>query len=117
MSYRALISIPSIKPFLAGMLIARSAQAMVSITIVLFTLNAFHSSLLAGVATFASIFPGLLVTPVAGALLERHGRIRLVALDYTIALVSPVSMLLTGLAIVPLLFSASLGMLAGSPRS
>jgi len=38
--------------------------------------------------TFASIFPGLLIAPVAGALLDRHGRIRLVLLDYVVALVA-----------------------------
>jgi MFS family permease len=91
MSYRALLSIPSIRPFLAGMLIARIAQAMVSITIVLFTLEAYGSPLLSGLATFASIFPGLLVSPIAGALLDRHGRIRLVTLDYIVALLCLVS--------------------------
>src|SRR6185295_13558421 len=32
--------------------------------------------------------PGLVVSPLAGALLDRHGRTRLVALDYVIALAS-----------------------------
>jgi MFS family permease len=39
-------------------------------------------------ATFFSIFPGLVVSPIAGALLDRHGRTRLVVLDYVAALVS-----------------------------
>jgi MFS family permease len=42
---------------------------------------------LSGIATFFSIFPGLLLSPIAGALLDRHGRTRLVALDYFIAMV------------------------------
>jgi len=59
---------------------------MVAVAIVLFTLTSYRSAALAGVATFFNIFPGLLVSPIAGALLDRHGRMRLVALDYIVAL-------------------------------
>jgi predicted MFS family arabinose efflux permease len=70
------------------MQIARIAQSMVSVTIVLFALAVYDSAPLAGLATFFSIFPGLLLSPIAGALLDRHGRTRLVSLDYLIALAS-----------------------------
>ncbi len=73
---------------LTGMTIARVAGAMVSIAAVLFTLERFDSPALAGVVTFASIFPGLVASPVAGALLDRHGRTRLVVLDYTVGATS-----------------------------
>jgi predicted MFS family arabinose efflux permease len=43
---------------------------------------------LAGLATFFSFLPGIVVSPLAGALLDRHGRTRLVMLDYVVALVS-----------------------------
>ena len=59
---------------------------MVSVAVVLFALTTYRSPMIAGIATFFSIFPGLLVSPIAGALLDRHGRIRLVVLDYLIAL-------------------------------
>jgi MFS family permease len=68
------------------MQIARISQSMVSVTIVLFTLVSYRSAALAGMATFFGVFPGLLVSPVAGALLDRHGRTRLVVLDYLVAL-------------------------------
>src|SRR5258706_9859165 len=68
------------------MQIARIAQSMVGVTIVLFALTTYGSAYIAGVATFFSIFPGLLVSPLAGALLDRHGRTRLVAFDYVFAL-------------------------------
>ena len=51
---------------------------MVAIAIVLFTLTEYGSPTLAGIVTFASILPGLVVAPIAGALLDRHGRMRLV---------------------------------------
>ena len=41
-----------------------------------------HSAPLAGLVTFLSISPGNLVSPIAGALLDRHGRRRLIILDF-----------------------------------
>src|SRR6058998_496391 len=87
-SYRALLAVPQLGRLVLGMQIARIAQSMVGVTIVLFTLKAYNSVVLSGIATFFSIFPGLLLSPIAGALLDRHGRTRLVALDYLVALAS-----------------------------
>jgi Major Facilitator Superfamily. len=70
------------------MQLARIAQTMVGIAIVLFALAEYDSPALAGVVTFASILPGLLIAPIAGALLDRHGRFRLMALDYAVAFAS-----------------------------
>ena len=58
---------------------------MVTVTLILFVLARYHSPQLAGATAFFSIFPGLVVSPVAGALLDRHGRGRLVVLDYLTA--------------------------------
>jgi MFS family permease len=85
-SYRALLAVPLVGRLLLGMQIARIAQSMVSVTVVLFALGAYGSPAVAGAATFFSIFPGLVVSPIAGALLDRHGRSRLVVLDYVMAL-------------------------------
>jgi MFS family permease len=87
-SYRALLGVPSVGQVLIGMQIARIANSMVSVAIVLFALDSYRSAALAGMATFFSVFPGLLVSPLAGALLDRHGRTRLVILDYVVALLS-----------------------------
>ncbi len=83
------------------MQIARVAQSMVGVAIVLFTLDRYGSPAFAGLVTFASIFPGLLISPVAGALLDRHGRIRLVLLDYVVALIA--MMLIGALALADVL--------------
>jgi MFS family permease len=87
-SYRALFALPSFGRLLAGMQLARIGQAMMSVTFVLFALETYHSPSLAGFATFCVIAPGLVVSPIAGALLDRHGRTRLVVLDYLVALAS-----------------------------
>jgi MFS family permease len=87
-SYRALLSVPWLPRILTSMILARIAQSMVSIALVLFTLTEYQSPSLAGAVTLASILPGLLVSPIAGALLDRHGRMRLIVLDYTVAMAS-----------------------------
>jgi len=87
-SYRALLGVPTLPRVLLSGQIARIAQSMVGVALVLFTLDRFDSPAFAGLVTFASIFPGLLISPIAGALLDRHGRIRLVLLDYVVALVA-----------------------------
>jgi MFS family permease len=61
---------------------------MVTVALVLFVLTRYHSPQLAGATAFLAIFPGILVSPLAGALLDRKGRARLVVLDYVIAAVS-----------------------------
>jgi MFS family permease len=100
-SYRALLRVPTLGRVLVSMQIARVAQSMVGVAIVLFSLDRYGSPAFAGVVTFVSIFPGLLISPLAGALLDRHGRIRLVLLDYAVALVA--MLLIGGLALADLL--------------
>jgi MFS family permease len=96
-SYRALLAVPSMGRLLLGMQISRIGQSMVGVAIVLYSLAAYGTPVVAGLATFASIFPGLVVSPIAGALLDRHGRTRLVVLDYLVALGSLVLMGVLGL--------------------
>ena len=87
-SYRALLAVPSLGRVLLAMQIARIAQSMVGIVVILFALQRFGSAPLAGGVAFASIAPGMLISPIAGALLDRHGRVRLIILDYAVAAMS-----------------------------
>ena len=66
-------------------LLGRVAGQMLRVSLVLFVLSRYHSPQLAGAATFLLLFPGLLVAPVAGVLLDRHGRTRLITIDYLVA--------------------------------
>ncbi len=84
-SYRALFAIPSLGRVVASMQLARIAGSMVGVALVLFALLEYDDPGLAGLVTLASILPGLAISPVAGALLDRHGRVRLVQLDYVVA--------------------------------
>ena len=83
-SYRALLGVPSLPRALVGMQIIRVAQSMVGVALVLFSLTRYGSPAIAGLVTFASVAPGLLISPIGGALLDRHGRTRLILLDLVI---------------------------------
>jgi len=98
-SYRALLGVPSLGRVLLAMQIARISQSMIGIVMILFALQRYNDPSLAGLVAFASIFPGLIISPIAGALLDRHGRVRLIILDYlvaTTALVVVAGLSLTG---------------------
>lgn len=84
-SYRQLLAVESFPRLIAGMLLGRVGGQMVSLILVLFVLARHGSPELAGIVTFVGIAPGLVVSPVAGALLDRHGRTRLMVLDYLVA--------------------------------
>ena len=84
-SYRALLAVEGLPRLVVSMLLARTANTMVSLALVLFALERYQSPGLAGLVTFLSLFPGLLVSPIAGALLDRHGRTRLMVVDYVVA--------------------------------
>jgi len=87
-TYRALLSVPSFPSVVLSTLLSRIGGQMSSIALILFILTRYHSPGLAGLATFLSIFPGVLVSPLAGALLDRHGRKRLIAVDYLFAMLA-----------------------------
>jgi len=100
-SYRAVFRIPMMGRILLGMVVSRVAAGMLGVALVLFTLQRFGSPELAGLVTFASVTPGLLVGPIAGALLDRHGRARLIIVDQFVAFASLVA--IAGLAMANLL--------------
>ena len=87
-SYRALLEVPFLGRALGGMQLVRVGQSMVGVALVLFSLTRYGSPSLAGLVTFASLAPGLLISPIGGALLDRHGRTRLILLDLVIAVAS-----------------------------
>src|SRR5437773_1825806 len=81
-SYAALLRVPGFGRVALGTLLARLGGQMWEIVLVLFVLQRYQSAALAGLTVLLSILPGLILSPVAGALLDRQGRIRLMILDY-----------------------------------
>jgi MFS family permease len=84
-TYGRLMQLPGFRQLLISSLLTRTASQMWTVGLVLFALQRYHSPSVAGVSLFLLIFPGLLLSPVAGALLDRHGRKRLMTLDFTVA--------------------------------
>ncbi|HET7419523.1 MAG TPA: MFS transporter [Candidatus Dormibacteraeota bacterium] len=70
------------KRLYTSLLCARFGGQMVVVALVLFVLARYRSPQLAGVAVALATFPGLVVSPLAGALLDRTRMSRLVTLDY-----------------------------------
>lgn len=81
-SYRALWAIPGLARCVGSALLARTAAQMQAVVVVLFVLDRFHSPALAGLTVMMASLPGLAVSPLAGALLDRVSRVPLMALDY-----------------------------------
>jgi MFS family permease len=105
-SYRQLLLIPGLPRLVGSMLLARTATTMVELVLVLFALERFHSAGLAGAVTFLALAPGLLMSPIAGALLDRHGRVKLMVVDYIVA--AAALALIVGLGATDLLSEAPL---------
>jgi len=61
--------------------LSRLAGRMFMLAIVLYVLDRFHSPVLAGWVSFASIAPGLAISPLAGALLDRIGAAKAIVVD------------------------------------
>jgi MFS family permease len=83
-SYAALLRVPGFGRVVLGTLLARLGGQMWEIALVLFVLQRYQSPSLAGLTVLLSIVPGLALSPVAGALLDRQGRVRLMILDYAV---------------------------------
>lgn len=66
--------------FLAACL-SRLASRMFALAIVLYVLERFDSPVLAGWVVFTSMVPGLVISPLAGAVLDRLGAAKAVVID------------------------------------
>jgi MFS family permease len=80
-TYRELLGLRGVGSLLAAASLARLADRMLALALVLYALARFHSPQLAGWATFAATAPGLVISPLAGALLDRIGAPRAIAAD------------------------------------
>jgi MFS family permease len=86
--YRSLLRVGGLPRVMLAALLGRTGGQMWTIALVLFALQRFHSPAVAGITVFASLFPGTVFSPIAGALLDRSGRIRLIMLDYWVAVLA-----------------------------
>jgi MFS family permease len=80
-SYRYLLRQSDVRALLLATCLARLAGRMFGLTIVLYALTRFGSPMLAGWLAFAAVAPGLVISPLAGALIDRVGSVWAIAVD------------------------------------
>ena len=97
--------VPGFADLYTSLVVGRVSGQMVAIALILFVLARYQSPQLAGLTAFFAITPGLVVSPIAGALLDPYGRARLVMLDYIR------NATLRGLALTLSIFNLSWGVL------
>lgn len=83
-SYGALFRVRGFGRVVTATGFSRLGGQMWEIVLVLFVLTRYHSPELAGLSVLMSTVPGLALSPVVGALLDRQGRVRLMILDYAL---------------------------------
>jgi predicted MFS family arabinose efflux permease len=81
-SYRALFAVPGFARLISSALLSRTANLSSPLLLVLFVLDRYHSPQLSGIVVLVAIIPGLLISPVAGAVLDRGARVPLIVLDF-----------------------------------
>lgn len=72
-SYRQLLAAAEVRALLAATLLSRLAGRMFVLAIVLYGVTQVHSTVLAGWLAFAAVAPGLIISPIAGSLIDRVG--------------------------------------------
>ncbi|WP_305189943.1 MFS transporter [Reyranella sp.] len=106
LSYRRLLRLDGMPELFLAACLSRLASRMFVLAIVLYVLDRFDSPVLAGWVAFASMAPGLVVSPLAGALLDRVGAAKAIVLDMAASAVLLLALAATdiaGLVTAPLL--------------
>jgi MFS family permease len=81
LSYRQLLSATEVRALLLATLLSRLAGRMFALAIVLYALTRMDSPVLAGWLAFAAMAPGLAISPIAGALIDRVGSVWAITVD------------------------------------
>jgi MFS family permease len=81
LSYRQLIATADIRMLLLATLLSRLAGRMFALAIVLYGVTQAGSAVLAGWLAFAAVAPGLVISPIAGSLIDRLGSAWAITVD------------------------------------
>jgi len=85
LSYRQVLRLADVRRLLLAACLSRLAGRMFLLAIVLHALDRLQSPALAGWVAFASLVPGMMISPVAGALLDRVGAARGILTDMAVS--------------------------------
>ena len=81
LSYRQLLRQRGVPQVLLAACLSRLAGRMVTLAIILYALDRFQAPTVVGWVAFAALAPGLAISPLAGALLDRIGAVSAIAVD------------------------------------
>ena len=107
-SYRQLLATPDVRALLLATLLMRLAGRMFLLAIVLYALTRTGSPVLAGWLAFAAVAPGLAISPIAGALIDRVGSVWAITVDMVASATCVVALIAVdrlGWASAPMLLS------------
>lgn len=82
-TYRKVLTSRNVPQLLLAACLSRLAHGMLLFVVVLYTIAEFGSAEVAGLGSAFLTLPGFLVSPLAGAVLDRFGALRAVAVDTT----------------------------------
>ncbi|MGP3969945.1 MFS transporter [Streptomyces sp. 6N223] len=108
LTYRAVLTSRNVPQLLLAASASRLAGTMLLYVIVLYVIDEFDSASLAGLSGLFLSLPGVVVSPLAGAVLDRMGTVRAVAFDMVCGamLIAAVAVLSwAGALTAPLLFA------------
>jgi MFS family permease len=120
LTYREVIAVPRLPGLLLSACVSRLAGRMFGLAIVLYVLTHFGSVALAGWVAFASIAPGFVISPIAGALLDRTGEAMAITIDMAASAVLLAALVITsrtGVTNAPLLLTLAAAYSLTSPLS
>jgi len=83
-AYRMLLRLDHVPQLFWAACLSRLAARMFALAIVLYALARFQSPAIAGWVSFAALAPGLAISPIAGAILDRVGAARAIVVDMAI---------------------------------
>jgi MFS family permease len=81
LSYRLVLAAPVVRALLLATLLSRLAGRMFALAIVLYALARSGSPVFAGWVAFSAMAPGLAISPIAGALIDRLGSVWAITVD------------------------------------
>ena len=84
-SYRQLLRTPGLSALIVSISLARFGGGLWELTLILYTLQEWGSAELVGIVVLASWMPGILMSPIAGLLMDTRRRAPLVVLDFCVS--------------------------------
>ncbi|SDG02276.1 Predicted arabinose efflux permease, MFS family [Sinosporangium album] len=85
LSYRRVLRLPNMAQLIVAAFFSRLAAEMMTLVFVLYTIQQFDSASLAGVVAFLAFAPGFVVSPIAGAFLDRFGSVSALVVDLVLS--------------------------------